>query len=625
MNKIFFYKIYHANLAFSSIEYEEIPTVIDKCYTPLLEFVQKTETKIGIELSGYTLEQIKYFRPEWIKFFLKLHKKGLIELIGSGYMQIIAPLTPYKVNLYNQEVGLETYQKILGLRPKIAFVNEQVFATSLVDLYFEVGYEALVMEWNNAYSANRFQLLREDAYRPVYIQGIKHSLKLLWSDSLLFQQFQRVAHFEITHKEYMQTLQEYINKGYKTLPLYSSDLEIFNYRPGRFSTETTLTNDEWNNITNLVKKIKDFGSFILPSQVLKFTINKTLQLTNAKNPILVKKQKKYSLSRWAVCGRGSNYINTLCHQNLPHLNKKLLEYFGSDYKTHITYKKYTKAIKYLEKNRTLTQHSKPRNVKKISLILFQRFAIFSQNDFKLQFNLAKGATLHSIHYKEQEYNFGSVLHGEFEHIDYGADFYTGTTSIESSCFPKATNLHPTHIQAYAIENGIYVFSSTTPLNQFAKEKKRWILDTNTKKLTLQIKLYTTQFFPASIRLGTFTLKTQQRSDNLWYSIANGGKIAEKFSLKEQEISQHNPISLHVSSQSGLGISDGKISFGKEQTTLAEIQVDLAYSTPFVMLQHNQDQSNTLTRLHFSLQEIDDTLKEHTQREFKLQYSINLNL
>ena len=83
--------------------------------------------------------------------------------------------------------------------------------------------------------------------------------------------------------------------------------------------------------------------------------------------------------------------------------------------------------------------------------------------------------------------------------------------------------------------------------------------------------------------------------------------------------------MHVSSQSGLGISDGKISFGKEQTTLAEIQVDLAYSTPFVMLQHNQDRSNTLTRLHFGLQEIDDTLKEHTQREFKLQYSINLNL
>ena len=101
MNKLS-YKIYHANLAFSAIPEEQLAEVIDKCYFPLLNFVEKSKTKIGLEISGYSLEIIQNIRPAWITKFKELHNQGLIELIGSGYMQIIAPLIPYKVNLQNQ-------------------------------------------------------------------------------------------------------------------------------------------------------------------------------------------------------------------------------------------------------------------------------------------------------------------------------------------------------------------------------------------------------------------------------------------------------------------------------------------------------------------------------------------
>ena len=103
MNKIC-YKIYHANLAFSAIPEEKLGEVIDKCYFSLLDFVEKTNTKIGLEISGYSLEIIQELRPTWIEKFKELYKKGLIELVGSGYMQIIAPLVPYKVNLQNQKI-----------------------------------------------------------------------------------------------------------------------------------------------------------------------------------------------------------------------------------------------------------------------------------------------------------------------------------------------------------------------------------------------------------------------------------------------------------------------------------------------------------------------------------------
>ncbi len=56
-------------------------------------------------------------------------------MIGSGYCQIIGPLVPYKVNEWNQRLGIETYEQILDCRPNIVLVNEMTYSSSLVDLY----------------------------------------------------------------------------------------------------------------------------------------------------------------------------------------------------------------------------------------------------------------------------------------------------------------------------------------------------------------------------------------------------------------------------------------------------------------------------------------------------------
>ncbi|RLA77336.1 MAG: glycoside hydrolase family 57, partial [Epsilonproteobacteria bacterium] len=142
LNKLF-YKIYHGNLAFSAIEEETLPEVIDKTYFPLLELIEKDNLKVGLELSAYSLEKVQELRPNWIAKFKELHSKGLIELIGSGYMQLIGPLVPYEININNQKIGLEIYNNILGIVPTIAYINEQVFSKSMVDIYVEAGYKAI--------------------------------------------------------------------------------------------------------------------------------------------------------------------------------------------------------------------------------------------------------------------------------------------------------------------------------------------------------------------------------------------------------------------------------------------------------------------------------------------------
>ncbi len=41
------------------------------------------------------------------------------------------------------------YQRLIGVRPRLALVNEQAYSAGLVGLYLDAGYEALLMDWDN--------------------------------------------------------------------------------------------------------------------------------------------------------------------------------------------------------------------------------------------------------------------------------------------------------------------------------------------------------------------------------------------------------------------------------------------------------------------------------------------
>lgn len=630
MNKIC-YKIYHANLAFSAIPDEKLGEVIDKCYFSLLDFVEKTNTKIGLEISGYSLEIIQELRPTWIEKFKELYKKRLIELVGSGYMQIIAPLVPYKVNLKNQKIGLDIYINILGITPKIAFINEQTFSKSLVDLYYEVGYEALIMEWNNAYSLNN-KIKKDFAYSPIIVKGINKTLPILWSDSILFQKFQRTVHGERDMDFYINFVKQY-TKEYKAVPIYSSDLEIFNFRPGRFETEQLIKNDEWEIVANIVEKLKQFCKFELPSKVLEMNLdkNKKVSLTTSLNPIIVKKQEKYSLSRWAACGRGANYINTLCYKyfkkikNIDDLSqwKLLLKYWGSDYRTHITETKWEKAINDLE-NLVASKNNDIQILKKSNQNFYEKdnLVIFKKNNLKIIFDKRKGLTLDTIFINNKKFPICTIKHGELDLIKHGADFFTGTTIIESSETKKISDLvEAEEINYYKIDENIFKIESSLQMKNGIKELKSWIIDEKNNSITFDLILDCPLFIRGSIRVGILTLDKTFASKNGSIKIKNGNKYYEKMNLKNNEINQHIPKSLTQSSQSGLGCTNGIMKFKNDDSSF-QIKIDREISYPFIILQNNKDKFGYLTRVYFSLQELDDTLKEDSfNRFFRLKYTI----
>ena len=142
------FAFFHLNLAFSSIEEERRPDVIRRCYWPLLELAER-HAPIGLEASGYTLEEIARRDPDWIARARTLIAAGRVELIGSGYSQMIGPLVPPRVTAENLKIGNHLYHELLGARPAIALVNEQAYSAGLVGHYLDAGYQALLVDWDN--------------------------------------------------------------------------------------------------------------------------------------------------------------------------------------------------------------------------------------------------------------------------------------------------------------------------------------------------------------------------------------------------------------------------------------------------------------------------------------------
>src|ERR1700761_6875459 len=347
------FAIFHLNLAFSSIEEERRPQVVKSCYWPLLRLTER-HAHLGIEISGYTLEEIARIDPTWIAKARELAAAGRIEIIGSGYSQMIGPLVPARVMAENLRIGNQIYETLLGVKPAVALVNEQAFSAGLVEHYLDAGYRALLMDWDNP-SANHPEWDAEHQYLPQYAAGLDgRKIAVLWTNTTAFQQMQRLVYDDIPLETYLRFVRERRAFSTRALCLYASDAEIFDFRPGRFRTEETLSDaSEWARLGKALSAVtaEPGVNLIGPSHVLKLIDREggghLLQLESANCPVPVKKQRKYNLARWAVTGRDNTAINAACERIYRGMLesaapdwKELCYLQASDFRTHLTEKRW---------------------------------------------------------------------------------------------------------------------------------------------------------------------------------------------------------------------------------------------------------------------------------------------
>ncbi|WP_281213352.1 glycoside hydrolase [Shewanella insulae] len=609
------YTVFHLNLAFSSIDTASHSEVVSSCYWPLLEIVD-SGIPLGIEMTAYTLESILAVDEAWVERFKQLLHQGKCELIASGDSQIIGPLIPASVNQANLRLGQSTYQSILGITPKIAYLNEQAVSAGLLDIYIDADFDAVVVEWDNPYSHNS-DWHADLLHRPQSLKSASgREIKAIWNHAIAFQKFQRYVHGELTLADYGHYLEKILQPDTLAFPVYGSDAEVFDFRPGRYHTEAEKISGEWQRIKQLFIYLASQKAYCwkTPSQILSLWQNgEPLALTNAQHPISVKKQAKYNICRWGISGRNDLLLNTECHQKLGQLEtnqgddnqwRSLCRLWASDLRTHLTQRRYDDlSLPPVQNSAPIFAPWQPREDIDIQYDDERRRLHVTTPWIKLTLNGHRGLAIDSLAFSSHEFVpvIGTLSHGYFDHISYGADFYSNHLLLER--FRDRDRVADLNRVEYQLgeQNGCLVIFCRQTLKS-GSILKWYRLDG--ESLHTGVHFGDTNRPEASIRLGYMTLlDCEQRA---WYQTHLGGKSAEFFQLN-QDIDQGAPISSIVSSSSALGATNGMLRFGNQNRGI-QVCWDPAHCAALPMLSSKQIDAQYLNRLWFSLAEADETLK-----------------
>ena len=353
MPKLALYSIFHGNLNYSSIDKEMYEYIIDTCYWPLIDIAKDYKFKTGIEFPTNTIQIINEIDPLFIRELKKLVDKEKYEIICSSREQTIFPLIPEQVNLQNLTIGKTKTEEIFSKQIDTAFINEQLFSSGLVSLYTKSGIKNIITVWEWASKIHSSK--NEIKFHPSTLSSqTGEHLDVIWSSYIAYQKFQRYINGDIEKNDYLQYILKQKNSSSDScFPFYSSDLEIFGYN----NPVLRLAGDgnEIHRFRQILDELeKDSGiEFILPSDVLKkFPPKEKILMDSAKYSILQKKQDKFSVSRWAVCGRDNSTRNSFCYQLYKKVNRlkllegennldeqltnELIDCWASDFRTHTT-------------------------------------------------------------------------------------------------------------------------------------------------------------------------------------------------------------------------------------------------------------------------------------------------
>lgn len=651
--------IFHLNLAYSSIEEEQRPEVIRRCYWPLLRLAREYSLPLGIEASGYTLEVAAAIDPHWVEELRRLAVEGPCEFIGSGYAQIIGPLVPAEVNAANLRLGHLAYEKLLGFRPQVALVNEQAYSAGLVRHYLDAGYRAIIMEWDNP-ARSHPEWEPEWRYLPQIACG-QHGeeIPLIWSKSIAFQKFQRYAHGEMELDEYLAYLASHLGSGPRAFPLYTNDVEIFDFRPGRYRTEAPLLEEgEWERLERLFETLLEDKRFcfIRPSQVLELLAEpgagNRLHLESPEQPVPVKKQGKYNITRWAVTGRDDLGINTACWRIYEALKadpaageaewREMCYLWSSDFRTHITearWHRYSERLEAFQRRLGVgvspateggeqpvrAEHVQPV-VKEPSIDRQGRYLTVATRAVRMRVNCRRGLAIDGLWLGSLEGPplCATLPHGYYDDISLGADWYTGHMVLEIPAQPKVTDLNSVEPLVRVLGDGEVLISGEVPTYLGPVTKEVWVSATE-PRLTLVYRFDWDKMPLGSFRVGNITLNPKAFDRRtLRYRTHNGGRDPEIFSLAGKTVEHGESVSFLVSASYGIGLTAGWVELGDMDRSL-RIEVDKTALALIGLVSYREIGDTYFYRLALSAGEMDETRRDSGKKPLRATCKLYLSL
>jgi Glycosyl hydrolase family 57 len=624
---------FHLNLMFSSIEEESRPTVIERCYWPLLRAAEATGFPVGIELTGYTLATIHRLDHAWIEKLRALRDAGLVEPIASGEAQLIGPLAPAVVNAANLRLGNLTYERLLGRRPKLVVVNEQCFSRSMIDHYVEAGYDGFITDWDNAHLAHPDwdPALR---HAPLLAAGSgDRTLPVLWSLPVAFQKLQRLAHGVEDHAAYRSWLDRQLDKQIPALNLYCHDGEIFDFRPGRFEAEPAPSDaSEWRVIERLFGALRDDPRMLccLPSDVLASVPPEPaapLALTSAAMPLPTRKPEACNVLRWAATGRDDLGVNARCHALAHRLReslsandedwRELCHLYSSDFRTHVTLRRWAGYRERLAAFERRWNQSAAAPARSVTPSPHAGAAIQPDADglirldtgaIGIELNAKRGLAVHRLWQSGGAENWllGTIPFGYYDDIGLGADFYTSHLVFQQPGKAQVTDLSPVEASLASDARWLSIRAKVkTALGPVEKELR---LHRDTPRLDLLYRLDWPVQPLGVLRLGHVTANPEAfDADAMWYETHNGGTEPERFALNGTDFDHGRPVSHLVSAGTALGMTEDVISFGdaRRRVTVTALREQTA-AVPMAVWRRLRQ--GFFFRIAFSAGEIDDTIK-----------------
>jgi len=613
--------LFHLNLCYSSISKDRRPEVVARCYWPLLGLLDQVPgLKLAIEASGHTLELIDGIDPGWIERLRLEVARGRVEFVGSGDTQLIGPLVPSRVNRWNQRLGQKTYEGLLGAPSVTALVNEMAWSQGMVDHYLDAGYETVVMEWNNPRLRHpewdeewRYQSVRTNS--PAGRQ-----IGVLWADTTAFQKLQRVAFGEIELEEYAEWVGGQARDD-RALFLYAGDAEIFDFRPGRYDTEPPQADEsEWLRIAQAMQLAIGRGvTFTTPQELWMrspWDAKPLVRLTSCADPVPVKKQPKYNLTRWALSGRDDLHLNAYCFGREIDLERRaadadewrhLCRQWSSDQRTHICADRWQDLRGELDEqapplldSKRVTPARSPSSaglVRQVGRRLELRIG-----EAEVTLNLRRGLTIERVIFRSvgDEPVFGTLPHGTFDSIHWTADFYSGHTVFELPGTRRVTDLEPVEYESW-IEDDAIVVEANVPTALGPLPKRIRVTENGIE-----------QFYGfsawgpqprGSLRTAHLTLFPEFSKRGLVARCSQGG-LPETFEI-DGDCDHGKGLSPFVSAQAAFGASEGPF-----QVVAGDLRLELEWRRDrcpvLPLLSRASVDGKLLTRLAFSLEEVDDT-------------------
>ncbi len=336
----------------------------------------------------------------------------------------------------------------------------------LVGLYLDAGYRALLMDWDNP-AAHHPEWPAETRYLPQRALGTDgRDIALLWTSTVAFQKLQRFVHGDMRLDDYLEYVDARRGPSPRTLCLYASDAEIFDFRPGRYKTEEAIGGlSEWRRFAEALDALrKEPGcALIAPSDALKLAsadgADLSLRLESAACPVPVKKQRKYDLARWAVTGRDDVAVNAACERIFQGLVergadrsawKELCYLWSSDFRTHITEKRWTafcERLSLAERQWAIAEANAVQGPTGAKHISARRIDISTQS-LSATLDRRRGLAIEQLIFAGDERAvIGGLPHGHFDDIALQADWYTGDCVFEAPGEHKVTDLEwcETHV------------------------------------------------------------------------------------------------------------------------------------------------------------------------------------